>query len=161
MMVKIKNEKNLSSIRLPENNADTILSIVKKYGLEKRSKEIMAGISTAKTMDEIRAIFKNLPEAQISKTIREIIKGEIRDRITFFKTLQKLLGVSEEIARNIVQDIEKDLLNISGIFFDEKLPKTVTEREDMETKMPEDSLVPGSHTTESQENDPYREKIEE
>lgn len=161
MMVKIKNEKNLDFVRLPENNADTILSIVKKYGLEKRSKEIMAGISTAKTMDEIRKMSKNLPEAQISETTRKIVEGEIRDRITFLKTLQKLLGVSEEIARNIVQDIEKHLLNVSGIFFDEKSPKAVIQGENVEIEMPEDSLVPRSHTTRPQGSDPYREKIEE
>ncbi|MDI6591544.1 MAG: hypothetical protein QME61_01195 [Patescibacteria group bacterium] len=120
--------KNSSIISL-ENAIDVITELIKKYGLEEIEKRKEEEIGWAKSLEEKRRIFKDLPTCQISKIVRELAKKEISPT-NLAIVLQQRLNISKEIAEKLAKDLENKVLVLFQKIVPEKIEKKELKKEE-------------------------------
>ena len=110
-----KPSKNQEVI-FPDDSHLVTYKILKKYKLErdpmKMLQETAQEMQEAKTPKEKREIAEKQPEVRLAKTIKMVAEGKIPAE-DFSKKLQEIFNISPKIAKDIANDLEKDVLAFS------------------------------------------------
>lgn len=109
------NEKSNSiEVIISEEGVNRILELMKKYKLEEVEGEIYKKMGQADDISLREKLFEDLPLRRISR----IVKGVVREEISIEKlpsVLQEKLNLSEELAKNLSQELKQKVIPLAEI----------------------------------------------
>ena len=132
-----------NKIIFPENIPEIIDSVVEKYNLETLEQLLESKISE----EEFEKKWENIPGPRIAKIIKEFSQGEIKSGTSLVNILAERLNISKELAQQLAEDLQKQILNLLQIGSESK--------ETEETKIVKE--ITEEKTTSSTKPDVYRE----
>lgn len=162
-------------IVFPEESHFVVQEILKKYKLFRKTEQIMSGLaqemSKATTFKEKKEIAERQPERKLATIIKRIAEEKI-SLGDFPKHLQQIFNITPKIAKELAQDLEKNILAFAKNVVIERevippaerplvkpLPVAPPPEEPLETPPPKAALQKEEKSV-PREEDIYREPVE-
>jgi len=117
-----KTNENLDII-FPEESGEIVVRILKKYGIDPMPEEMLEKLEKEKTREENNKIVDNLPGRKTAILVREAAEEKLSSN-DFAARLQEQLNIPEEKAKNLADDLNKEIIAFAKEVPIEKKPET-------------------------------------
>ncbi|MDO8435855.1 MAG: hypothetical protein Q7S82_00515 [bacterium] len=114
--INLKKEKN---IIFPVDAGITIAKLLEKYGLKEKQEEAVKKLIQAKNFKERAELAEESPGRKIAKLMRDAAENKMSFS-DLALALQNLLALSEEKAKQLARDLEKEVLAFAQEVFIDK-----------------------------------------